>query len=157
MKLWPQPPASPARIEPARCPRCGASGEYRDSYRRDPRSGHTFRQSSTLSTEIVGIIALASLIAASALVTLLLGPGSLWPTLLVGGILALAVTSVLVARRTRREIHAVRVLTYKCARCLHEWEQQEGKPPPRPNEAMEVLEDYRAVFGGTKEDTGPQP
>jgi hypothetical protein len=150
MKLWPQPPNQPVKIEPAQCPNCGAYGEHTGSLWRDLSTGATFQQTAVLGAETTGVIAIASLIAAVACVTWLFGPDSLWLALILGGILALSVISLATARRVSREAHAILILRYKCVRCLHEWDHQEGKPPPRHNEAQEVLADYRAVFGDAK-------
>ena len=150
MKLWPQPPNRHVKIEPAQCPNCGAYGEHTSSLWRDLSTGATFQQTAVLSVETTGVIAIASLIAASVAVTWLFGPDSLWLALILGGILALSVISVAIARRVSREANAILILRYKCGRCLREWDHQEGKPPPRHNEAREVLADYRAVFGDAK-------
>lgn len=154
MKLWPQAPVAPGKIATAQCPNCGAYGEQTGSLWRDLRTGKTFNHTSVLESQTAGLIVAASFIIASIAVTWLLGPDTLWLALIVSGILALATIAFVIGRRVGREAHAARVLTYRCVRCLHQWDQQDGKPPPRYNEAQEILEDYRAVFGSGRGDDG---
>jgi hypothetical protein len=153
MKLWPQAPAQPPRDTSAQCPNCGAYGDQIDVLSRDLRTGATYRPAALLDAQATGIIFVASVVVSYIFVTWLVGPDSLWPVLITSVILTLVVIGVWTVRHINREAHAIRILRYKCARCLHEWDQQEGKPAPRFNEAQEVAEDYQAVFGTSENHT----
>lgn len=154
MKLWPEAPTiKPRELSSTQCPNCGAYGSHIGTSWRDLRSDQIYTDKRTaVGAQATGILFLFSTSVSYAVVTWLLGPDALWLALIAGGIVTVAILGVWMARGVRREIHSVRIFRYKCDRCLHEWDQQEGKPPPRFNEAREILEDYRAVFGTTKDE-----
>ncbi len=154
MKLWPQPPASahPSQLSPTQCPNCGAFGNYVGMLWRDLRTGKTYRQMGALDAQVTGTIFVASVLVSYLGVTWLFGPDSTWLILITAGILSLTIIAAWTAHRVSRETHAVRIFTYRCTRCLHQWTQQEGKPTPRFNEAWEIQQDYKAVFGHEHEE-----
>lgn len=151
MNLWPQEPDPPKPDLTALCPNCGTPSDPIASTWRDWHTGETFHPTTVLEPRTTAIIAILSLFGATFAANLLLGPDSLLVGLITGGILALAIITILVWRSTTRQAHATRILRYKCPRCLHQWDQQEGKPPPPHNEARQIREDYEALFSRTGE------
>lgn len=146
MKLWPDAPPEPGRLAEAQCPNCGSYADPVGSMRREWSTGRTFEQSTALDRQTSSIVLLVSVLGGALLGNLLPGGAGLWIGLTVGVILALAAIGWTVARNVSREARSSRVVVYKCRRCLHQWEQEEGKPAPRYNERQEILADYRASY-----------
>lgn len=146
MTSWPQPPSLHDDSGYADCPNCGGSGTSIGFAWRDRKTGQTFYNADVLETRASSVIVLGFAVGLGLLANWLLGPGAVWWGAGAGVILALVLITVLVYRNVQRSALAYKVTKYKCQRCLHKWEQSEGKPVPRYNERQEILADYRASF-----------
>jgi hypothetical protein len=146
MNSW----SEPARLQNstilADCPNCGADGAPIGAIWREWKTGRTFRYADGLETRTSSSIVAGFAIGTSIIASWLLGPDFIWWGLGLGVILALVLITILVYRNVQRSTRAYRILKFKCRRCLHQWEQEDGKPPPRYNERQEILADYRSAF-----------
>ncbi len=146
MNRWPQPPLLQNGLASADCPNCGADGAPIGSTWREWKTGRTFRSADVLDSQASNIILVGFALGTGIIANWFFGSDYFWWGLGLGVILALVLITVLVYRNVSRSTHAYRVLTFKCRRCLHQWEQEEGKPPPRYNERRQILADYRSTF-----------
>jgi hypothetical protein len=146
MNRWPQPPRLQNGLASADCPNCGYDGAPIGSTWREWKTDRTFWHGDVLQTQTSNFILVGLGLGTGLVANYFLGPDAFWLGLGLGVILALVLITILVYRNVQRSTRAYRILKFKCRRCLHQWEQEDGKPPPRYNERQEILADYRSAF-----------